>query len=438
TGQRVIVPFGKKKIVTGIIFSVHENPPKDYEAKSILELLDESEVIYPQQFKLYQWIADYYLCTLGEVMIAALPSGLKLSSESKVQINPNFDPDHTSFEFSEKEWVLLHRLQKSSLTYTEVTKLLNSKNIYTLLRSLVSKAAIILYEEIKEKYKPKTEKHVRLVPEYVKKKSLENLFEALSAKPKQEEVILLYLQKVPAFSHPELNQRGMAKSELLKKEISPAAYASLVKAKILEEFEIAVPRFGFEDPVQVAPLLLSENQQIARNDVLSGLNEKGTVLLHGVTGSGKTEIYIDLIKRALDGGNQVLYLLPEIALTTQIVFRLKKIFGSLMGVYHSKFSDNERVEVWNGILSGKFKLVIGVRSSIFLPFDNLGLIIVDEEHDSSYKQHEPAPRYHARDVARVMASINHAKGIVGSATPTVESFYHAQSGRSVLFTLADR
>jgi primosomal protein N' (replication factor Y) (superfamily II helicase) len=438
TGQRVIVPFGKKKIVTGIIFSVHENPPKDYEAKSILELLDESEVIYPQQFKLYQWIADYYLCTLGEVMIAALPSGLKLSSESKVQINPNFDPDHTSFEFSEKEWVLLHRLQKSSLTYTEVTKLLNSKNIYTLLRSLVSKAAIILYEEIKEKYKPKTEKHVRLVSEYVKKKSLENLFATLSAKPKQEEVILLYLQEVPAFSHPDLNQRGMSKSTLLKKEISPAAYASLVKGKILEEFEIAVPRFGFEDPEQVSPLLLSEKQQVARNEVLSGLNEKGTVLLHGVTGSGKTEIYIDLIKRALDGGNQVLYLLPEIALTTQIVFRLKKIFGSAMGVYHSKFSDNERVEVWNGILSGRFKLVVGVRSSIFLPFDNLGLIIVDEEHDSSYKQHEPAPRYHARDVAMVMAQIHHAKVIVGSATPSVESFYHAQAGRYQLVTLSDR
>lgn len=438
TGQRVIVPFGKKKIVTGIIFSVHENPPKDYEAKSILELLDESEVIYPQQFKLYQWIADYYLCTLGEVMIAAVPSGLKLSSESKVQINPNFDPDHTSFEFSEKEWVLLHRLQKSSLTYTEVTKLLNSKNIYTLLRSLVSKAAIILYEEIKEKYKPKTEKHVRLVSEYVKKKSLESLFETLSAKPKQEEVILLYLQEVPAFSHPDLNQRGMSKSTLLKKEISPAAYASLVKGKILEEFEIAVPRFGFEDPEQVSPLLLSEKQQVARNEVLSGLNEKGTVLLHGVTGSGKTEIYIDLIKRALDGGNQVLYLLPEIALTTQIVFRLKKIFGSVMGVYHSKFSDNERVEVWNGILSGRFKLVVGVRSSVFLPFDNLGLIIVDEEHDSSYKQHEPAPRYHARDVAMVMAQIHHAKVIVGSATPSVESFYHAQAGRYQLVTLSDR
>ncbi|MCX8491940.1 MAG: primosomal protein N', partial [Cyclobacteriaceae bacterium] len=438
TGQRVIVPFGKKKIVTGIIFSIHENPPKEYEAKSILELLDESEVIYPQQFKLYQWIADYYLCTLGEVMIAALPSGLKLSSESRVQINPNFDPDHTPFEFSEKEWVLLHRLKKSSLTYTEVTRLLNSKNIYTLLRSLVSKVAIILYEEIKEKYKPKTEKHVRLVSEFVKKKSLEILFESLSAKPKQEEIILLYLQEVPAFSNTELNQRGMSKSILLAKEVSLAAYTNLIKAKILEEFEIAVPRFGFQDPEQVAPLLLSEKQQVARNEVLSGLNEKGTVLLHGVTGSGKTEIYIDLIKRALDGGNQVLYLLPEIALTTQIVFRLKKIFGSLMGVYHSKFSDNERVEVWNGILSGKFKLVIGVRSSIFLPFDNLGLIIVDEEHDSSYKQHEPAPRYHARDVAMVMAQIHHAKVILGSATPSVESFYHAQSGRYGIVTLTDR
>jgi primosomal protein N' (replication factor Y) len=438
TGQRVVVPFGRKKILTGIVFSIHENPPKEYEAKYILELLDEREVIYPPQFKLYQWIADYYLCSLGEVMIAALPSGLKLSSESMVQINPAFDADHTDFEFSEKEWVLLHRLQKEPLSYTEVTQLLHTKNIYTLLRSLSGKSAIIIYEEIKDRYKPKTEKHVRLHPDYIQKKKLESLFEMLASKPKQEEVMLLFLQAVPVFTHPELNIKGMQKSSLLRSDISSAAFYSLVKSNVLQEFEIAVPRFGFEDQEPATPLLLSEAQQLARNKILEALAEKGTALLHGVTGSGKTEIYIDLIKRALEGGNQVLYLLPEIALTTQIVFRLKKIFGSQLGVYHSKFSDNERVDVWNGILDGKFKLVIGVRSSIFLPFDNLGLIIVDEEHDSSYKQYEPSPRYQARDVALVMAQIHQAKVVLGSATPSVESFYQATTGRYGRVTLTNR
>jgi len=438
TGQRAVVPFGRKKILTGIVFSIHDKPPIDYEAKYILEILDEGEIIYPQQFKLYQWIANYYLCSLGEVMIAALPSGLKLSSESMVQINPTFDADHTEFDFSEKEWALLHRLQKGNLSYSEVSQLLNAKNIYSLLRSLSAKFAIILYEEVKEKYRPKTEKHIRLTAEYVQKKKLEALFETFANKPKQEAIMLLYLQQVPVFTHPELNVRGTPKAKILAAEISPASFYLLIKNKVLEEFEIAVPRFGFEDPVQIAPLLLSEKQELARNKILESLNEKGTALLQGVTGSGKTEIYIDLIKRALEGGNQVLYLLPEIALTTQIVFRLKKIFGSQMGVYHSKFSDNERVEVWNGILIGKFKLVIGVRSSIFLPFDNLGLIIVDEEHDSSYKQHEPAPRYHARDVALMMAQIHQAKVILGSATPSVESYYHAQTGRYGHIELTER
>ncbi len=438
TGLRVIVPFGRKKILTGIVFQLHEKPPSDYEAKYILELLDEDEVIYPQQFTLYQWIADYYLCTLGEVMIAALPSGLKLSSESMVQLNPTFDLSLTDLQFSEKELALIHQLKNGTLSYSEVSKFLNAKNIYSILRSLSSKFAIILYEEIKEKYKPKTEKHVRLQSEYTQKKKLESLFPTLSSKPKQEAILLLYLQKIPVFSHPELNQRGLLKSKLLTEEVSASAFSTLLKNHVFEEFEITVPRFGFEDPLQVAPLLLSERQLQARNEITETLSTKGTALLHGVTGSGKTEIYIDLIKRALDGGNQVLYLLPEIALTTQIVFRLKKVFGSQMGVYHSKFSDNERVEVWNGILSGKFKLVIGVRSSIFLPFDNLGLIIVDEEHDSSYKQHEPAPRYHARDVALVMAQIHQSKVLLGSATPSIESFHHAQTGRYGMVLLAER
>jgi primosomal protein N' (replication factor Y) len=428
-GQRAIVQFGANKIQTGIIVHLHNQPPSGYEAKYILELLDESEIIFEQQFKLYQWIADYYMCTLGEVMNAALPSGLKLSSESKIQIHPSFDFETTDFDFSEKERILLQRLKSETLTHSEVSKLLGSKTIYNILKSLVAKDAIIIFEEIKEKYKPKTERRIRLAANYVAKKELESLFETVVSKPKHEAALLKFLQHVPVFTHPELNVKGVSKSVLIDEDVSESVIKTLTKHKIFEDFEITVPRFGFDDPVHEHPILLSEKQEEARNAILKFFQEKETVLLQGVTGSGKTEIYIDLIKRALEGGNQVLYLLPEIALTTQIVLRLKKVFGSVMGVYHSRFSDNERVEVWNGVLSGRFKLVVGVRSSIFLPFDNLGLVVVDEEHDSSYKQREPSPRYHARDVAQVMAQQHNAKVVLGSATPSVESFHHATQGK---------
>ncbi len=437
-GQRVIVPFGQKKILTGVVVTVHGQPPKDYEAKYILELLDETEVIYPQQFKLYQWIADYYLCTLGEVLAAALPSGLKLSSESMVQLHPAFNEAETNFDFSERERLVINHLKSGTLTYSQVSGLLGAKSIYTILKSLSSKSAILLFEQVRERYRPKTERYIRLVAAYTDKNKLEALFDSLSTKPKQEGVMLKYLQRVPVFSHPEANLKGIAKSALVDAEISESSLATLVKNNVLEEFEVVVPRFGFNDPTHVAPLLLSEKQERARNEILHAFEHNRTALLHGVTGSGKTEIYIDLIKRALEGGNQVLYLLPEIAITTQVVQRLKKVFGSEMGVYHSKFSDNERVEVWNGIVAGKLRFVVGVRSSVFLPFDNLGLIIVDEEHDPSYKQHEPAPRYHARDVALLMAQIHHAKALLGSATPSVESFYQTTVGKYQLVTLSDR
>ena len=437
-GQRAIVQFGAKKIQTGIVLNIHNQPPKDYEAKYILELLDDQEIVFTQQLQLYQWIADYYMCTLGEVVNAALPSGLKLSSESIVQINPRFSLENTEFDFSEKEKMLLQRLREEPLGYSAIVKVVGSAKIYNLLKSLSSKGAIIIFEQVKEKYKPKTEKRIRLAPNYTSRKSLELLFETTAKKPKHEAALLKYLQYVPVFSDSTLNEKGITKSLLIDEETSDSVIRTLVKNKILEEFEITVPRFGFEDPEQQHPVLLSEQQEQARNSIVKFFEEKNTVLLHGVTGSGKTEIYIDLIKRALEGGNQVLYLLPEIALTTQIVLRLKKIFGSALGVYHSKFSDNERVEVWNGVLTGKFRFVIGVRSSVFLPFDNLSLIIVDEEHDPSYKQHDPAPRYHARDVALVMAQMHHAKVILGSATPSVESYYHATSGRYGLVTLKER
>lgn len=437
TGIRAIVPFGNRKILTGIVVSIHQTPPKIYEAKYILDLLDEEPVVNTLQLKLFNWMADYYLCSAGEVMSAALPAGLKLSSESMVQLHPAFDVETTLFEFSQKEEMLLTHLKNGALPYSEISTLLNLKNLYSILKSLVSKEAVILYEEVKEKFKPKTEKRIRLTAGFTSNKSLGSVFETLAKKPKQEAILLKYLQEVHILKNPQANTTGLSKKTLLGNDLSESSLQTLIKNKIFEEFEIIVSRFEEEEQT-VNRITLNENQLQAQGEIIKSFETHAAVLLHGITGSGKTEIYIDLIRKALEGGTQVLYLLPEIALTTQIVQRLKKVFGSALGIYHSRFSDNERVEVWNGVLSGKFKLVVGVRSAIFLPFDNLGLIVVDEEHDTSYKQQEPAPRYHARDVALVIGQLHHAKVLMGSATPSVESYYQAHHGKYGYVKLARR
>lgn len=425
-GQRVIVQFGDRKIVTGLIAAIHDKNTGEYEAKYILEVLDQYPSVSELQYKLFQWIADYYCCTVGEVMNAALPSGLKLSSESMVQLNPAFNREESEFHFSEKEDMLLKRLQQEAMPYSEIAKFLGVKTLYSILKSLVGKEAILLFEEVKEKYKPKQVRKIRLTSAYLKHESLEELFNTLSTKPKQEAVVLKYLQEVHILQHPEDNKQGITRDTLLAENISSSSLETLIKHNVFEEFEIVVSRFGEEDLDHTPRVItLSPEQQQAQSKLLEGFATHNIALLHGITGSGKTEIYINLIQQALDGGSQVLYLLPEIALTTQIVQRLKKVFGNTLGIYHSRFSDNERVEVWNGILSGKFKFVVGVRSSVLLPFDNLGLIIIDEEHDPSYKQHEPAPRYHARDVAIMMGHFHHAKVLLGSATPAVETLYQA-------------
>lgn len=437
-GQRAIVQFGDRRILTGLIAKIHHEPPKEYEAKYILELLDSFPSVHESQLKLFQWIAAYYACSMGEVMNAALPAGLKLSSESMVQLNPGFDLEESTLNFSEKERILLQRLKQDTLSYTDIAKVLGVKSIYNILKSLSAKEAIILYEEVKEKFKPRTEKRIRLQQAYTTNQALENLFQKIESKPKQEDVLLKYLQHVPVVNDVDSNKRGLSKKMLLDEQVSESSLTTLIKNGILEEFEIIVPRFGFEDTVDIPDITLSNDQQEALTNIVKSFDDQQVSLLHGVTGSGKTEIYISLIRKALEGGSQVLYLLPEIALTTQIVQRLKKIFGTSMGVYHSRFSDNERVEVWNGILTGKLKFVIGVRSSVFLPFDNLGLIIVDEEHDASYKQQEPAPRYHARDVAIMMAQFQHSKVLLGSATPSIETFHHASQGKFGLITIDKR
>lgn len=437
-GQRVIVQFGDRRILTAIICAIHNRPPKDYEAKYLLDILDTFPSVNALQLKLFSWMASYYCCTMGEVLNAALPAGLKLSSESMVQLNPSFNLEESELSFSEKELIVLRRLQTETLSYTDIAKMLDIKSIHALLKSLSRKETILLFEEVREKYKPLKEKRVRLGSNFLTNDALEAVFRELEKKPKQEDVLLKYLQNVPVLKNRESNANGISKQQLLASDISESSLTTLVSKNILEEFEVVIPRFGFDELSQQSTTILSREQEQAQAEILKSFETHSVTLLHGVTGSGKTEIYINLIRKALDGGNQVLYLLPEIALTTQIVQRLKKIFGTAMGVYHSRFSDNERVEVWNGVLSGKFKFVIGVRSSIFLPFDNLGLVIVDEEHDASYKQQEPAPRYNARDVAIMMSQFHHSRVLLGSATPSVETYYQAKQGKFGLVTLANR
>ncbi|RDC61545.1 replication restart helicase PriA [Adhaeribacter pallidiroseus] len=440
-GTRVIVQFGAKKILSCIVADVHETPPAGYQAKYILEIIDEKPVVTPQQLKIFNWIAEYYMCTIGEVINAALPSALKLSSESRIQLHPQFNAEYPVYPLSPAEEKIVFALgQNKTLTFTEVGNLLQINHFHKIIKSLIQKEVIIIFEEIADKYTPKVVKKLRLSPNFVHEaEMLEELMNQLAVRPKQLDVVLHYLQKVPVHQNVHLNEKGVDKNILTSNpHLSLSSINALIKKGILEQFETIVSRFPVDDTKPIPAFNLSEHQIAARDEILNLFGSKDIVLLHGITGSGKTEVYIDLIKKAMEGGGQVLYLLPEIALTAQIVTRLIKVFGNRLGVYHSKFSDNERVEVWNGILSGRFSVVIGVRSAIFLPFYNLSLIIVDEEHESSYKQYEPAPRYNAREVALMLATYHKCKTLLGSATPAVETYYNAKTGRWGLVTMNKR
>ncbi len=436
-GARVIVQFGKNRVITAVVGKLHHTPPANYQAKYVLELLDEEPLVMASQLELFRWMADYYLCTIGEVMNVALPSGLKITSQSKVQFNPDFDYAEL---LTEDEVGLLEEIKKhKSLSYEEVARLTEGVNVNAVIKSLVGKRAVILFEQVKEKYKPKIARKVRLTDAYASAAGVNGLMKELERQPKQQEVLLRYLSFVPVQSNPGLNQKGLEKAAFTQDDNSSnSSLQTLIKNGIFEQFEITVSRFADLPDAPAAVINLSESQQGAVRKIQDHFQDKEVVLLHGITGSGKTEVYIHMIKQALESGTQVLFLLPEIALTTQIVVRLRKVFGDKMGIYHSKFSDNERVEVWKGIIEGKFQFVVGVRSAVFLPFTNLGLIIVDEEHETSYKQFDPAPRYHARDVAVVMAYMHHGKVVLGSATPSLESYYHAQHGRYGLVEMFER
>lgn len=450
-GSRVAVSFGKGagQIITALVVKLHQNPPLAYEAKMIFEVLDETPSVNEIQIKFFKWISEYYMCFIGEVLQAALPSGLKINSEIKIQINPQFfvlqnDPNwQDKFDFTYNETLLLTELStKDILSYSEISQFLQTKNPFKIINSLVKKEVILTFDEVKEKYKPKIVKKIRFTFKYCKDpESLKYLIKETEKQPKRLEIILECMQilKPQLIDYQNFNSIGILKSYFNEK-FSSSSLQALISIGVLEEFTIIQSRleeFGSNLHLSVAHSL-TEHQQKAYNEIILHFEKSDSVLLHGVTGSGKTEVYIKLITNVLAQGNQVLFLLPEIALTTQIVFRLKKIFGNNLGVYHSKYSDNERVEVWKGIKNGTINIVVGVRSSIFLPFDNLGLIIIDEEHESSYKQYDPAPRYNARDAALMLARLHHAKTLLGSATPSLESYYNCKENKWQLVELFQR
>lgn len=437
-GCRVVVSFGRKKFYTGIVRNVHYLKPQEYEVKEVSAVLDEHPILVPLQFRFWEWLADYYLCTQGDVYKAALPSGLKLESETVVEYNPDFE---AAEPLSEREQKVLDLLAvEPEQTVTRLEKESGLKNILAVVKSLLEKDALFVKEELKRIYKPKTETRVRLTEAARNERRLHFFFDELQRRaPKQLDLLMKYIELSGCLGEREV--REVSKAELLKRSgATPAVFSGLVDKGVFEVYQQEVGRLETVSQAVMSLNELNVHQQRAFDEIRASFRVKNVCLLHGVTSSGKTEIYIHLIDEAIRQGKQVLYLLPEIALTTQITERLKRVFGSRLGIYHSKFPDAERVEVWQKQLSHEpYDIILGVRSSLFLPFQRLGLVIVDEEHENTYKQQDPAPRYHARNAAIVLASMCGAKTLLGTATPSVESWYNAtEGGKYALVELKER
>lgn len=437
-GCRVVVSFGRKKFYTGIVRNVHYLKPQEYEVKEVSAVLDEHPILVPLQFRFWEWLADYYLCTQGDVYKAALPSGLKLESETVVEYNPDFEATEP---LSEREQKVLDLLAvEPEQTVTRLEKESGLKNILAVVKSLLEKDALFVKEELKRTYKPKTETRVRLTEAACNERRLHFFFDELQRRaPKQLDLLMKYIELSGCLGGREVSE--VSKAELLKRSgATPAVFSGLVDKGVFEVYQQEVGRLETVSQAVMSLNELNVHQQRAFDEIRASFRVKNVCLLHGVTSSGKTEIYIHLIDEAVRQGKQVLYLLPEIALTTQITERLKRVFGSRLGIYHSKFPDAERVEVWQKQLSHEpYDIILGVRSSLFLPFQRLGLVIVDEEHENTYKQQDPAPRYHARNAAIVLASMCGAKTLLGTATPSVESWYNAtEGGKYALVELKER
>ncbi|WKD86762.1 Primosomal protein N' [Polaribacter huanghezhanensis] len=430
-GMRVAVSFGNTKMYTALVLKIHENKPALYEAIEILQILDEKPIVTEIQLQNWQWIASYYMCSLGDVYRAALPSAFLLESETIVLKNDAFTEET---ELTDDEFLIFEALQhQSQLTIHQVADILGKKKVLPIINELIQKKAVSIQEEIYEQYKPKMVKYVRLHSQYTSDESLQNLLLELNRAKKQREAVLGYFQL-------SADKKPIKAKELETKiGVSAAIIKALADKGVFELYEIQTDRINFKGATNDLKNL-NEFQENALSEIKTAFEEKEVVLLHGITSSGKTEVYTKLIEDNLNSGKQILFLLPEIALTTQIITRLEAYFGNQISVFHSKYSMNERVEVWNNVLENKQKaqIILGARSSVFLPFSNLGLIIVDEEHETSYKQFEPSPRYHARDTAVVLAHQHKAKILLGSATPSLESYFNTQNGKYGLVELNRR
>ena len=437
-GVRVIVQFGRSKMYTAIVRNVHNKAPEAYMAKYIEAILDESPIVNEKQFKLWEWISDYYMCCIGEVMNAALPGSLKLASETRILLNEDFDRNYD--ELSDKELLIVEALElQNVLSLKDVSEILEIKTVQPIIKSLIEKKAVGVEEEINQRYKPKMVDYVKLNEGIDNEENLREIFDQLSRAPKQLDILMAYIH---LRNTGEIDEHGVKKVNLQKTaSVTSSVVNQLVKKEIFEVYKKQEGRLIATGEEVEEPKAFSEHQQEAYDQINTNFKDKDVVLLHGVTSSGKTEVYVRLIKEMIDRGKQVLYLLPEIALTTQIINRLKQYFGDEVGVYHSKFNENERVEIWQKTNSKKddqYKIVLGARSALFLPFNNLGLIIVDEEHENTFKQFDPAPRYHARDSAIVLATLHKAKVLLGSATPSIESYWNANNEKYGLVQLTKR
>lgn len=447
-GKRVIVPFGRSKLYSALVVRVHENAPQ-VTAKYILDVVDDRPVISERQFQLWQWMADYYLCTLGEVMAAALPSALKLASETKIHLHPNFSGDVSTLNPNE-----LHIAEaltyKEFMTVDEISKAVNIQKVIPIIKSLVDKRVVVTDEEVRNPYKAKKETYVRLGDDYASEASFMALLDQLNLSTRtsaQADGLLAFIMLTKGAKVYDFSARVPKSQVVNSSALTPARLQTLLKKGFLKTEEVVTSRLtDFSSRETADNIQLSDPQQKAFQQIHEQFGQFPVVLLHGVTGSGKTEIYIKLIDEVLKQGKQVLYLLPEIALTSQIVNRLRKYFGEKVGVYHSRFNEYERVEIWNRVLeqgsdvanTSKYQLILGARSALLLPYQNLGLIIVDEEHDASYKQQDPAPRYHARDCAIVLANMHKTNTLLGTATPSLESYYNVKQNKYGLVELKQR
>ena len=442
TGIRVIVQFGKRKFFSALVYKLHQNRPEgDFDIKDVEAILDEEPIVSANQLQLWEWIANYYCCTLGEVYKAALPSGLKLESQTRICLNP--EAGYTD-QLSEKENLVLLLLEsRKTATVQDLNQFLGQQSSYPILKLLLEKNAVIIEEQLNENYRPKVISMVRIDPEYRSEEKLNQALDSLKKAKKQEQLLKLFLGET-LYSDPVRTEIG--KKELLELSgFSDAILRRLEEKGILEIYPMETGRIARSIHSDLMIKELTEPQQMAFDEIRKQFESTQTVLLKGVTSSGKTEIYIRLIEEQLKLGKQVLYLVPEIGLTTQIIARLKTAFGDLAGIYHSKFNDAERVEIWFNVLNEKpgktgsqYRVILGARSAIFLPFKDLGLIIVDEEHENSYKQFDPAPRYNARDMAILMGNLHGAKVLLGSATPSYETYFNAQSKKYGLVNLTER